>query len=234
MKNQSEFFELHKDLPREGSGDQATLTFVLDLAGVPSDGHLLDAACGPGADIDQLLAAVPEGHVTAVDGHAPFVNQITPRDRLTAKSGDMFAEAGPFDFIWCAGAVYFTGVTEALNRFRPMLASDGAVAFTEACWFTNTPSEAARANWQEYEAMTDENGVLDQVRAAGYEVLGTLRVSDQGWENYYKPVEVRIARLRPVATPAMKEVLDEAEAEIAAWRNHRDEFGYLCVLARPV
>lgn len=234
MKNRTEFFELHKDLPREGPGDQATLAFALELAQVPQDGRVLDAASGPGADVTQLLTAVPKGHVTAVDGHAAFIAQIPAQDRLVTKTGDMFAEPGPFDFIWCAGAIYFVGVTAGLNRFRPMLAPGGAVAFTEACWFTDTPSEASRANWREYEAMTDEAGVLARIRAAGFEVLGSKRVSDQGWEDYYTPMEARIAALRPDATPAMGEVLDETEGEIAAWRNHRDEFGYLCVVARPL
>ena len=108
------------------------------------------------------------------------------------------------------------------------------VAFSEACWFTDQRPARAQAYFaDEYPTMTDEAGVLDQVRAAGYEVLGTRRLQDAAWEAYLNPIEARVSMLRPGAEGALTEVLDEAEEEIAVWRAHRDSFGYLLTVARP-
>ncbi len=57
---------------------------------------------------------------------------------------------GPFDLIWSAGALYFLGVTDGLTGWRAALAPGGAVAFSEPCFFTDTPSDAARAFWDGY------------------------------------------------------------------------------------
>jgi hypothetical protein len=46
-------------------------------------------------------------------------------------------------------------------------------------------------------------------------------------------MEARIARLRPGADAALSQVLDMAEAEIAGWRAHRHETGYLLSVVRP-
>ena len=53
------------------------------------------------------------------------------------------ADLGPFDLIWCAGAVYFEGITECLQAWAPALKPGGAVAFSEVCWFTDTPDPGA-------------------------------------------------------------------------------------------
>ena len=72
-----------------------------------------------------------------------------------------------------------------------------------------------------------------RVEAAGFEVLGTRKVSDQAWEDYFAPIDARIAALRADADAALTAVLDEAEEEAACWRAHRDEAGYLLLVVRP-
>ena len=66
------FFTVHADLPREGPGSRADLDWAVRVAGVSDTARILDAGCGPGADIEGLLAHAPRGHVMAVDTHAPF------------------------------------------------------------------------------------------------------------------------------------------------------------------
>ncbi|MEX5729244.1 trans-aconitate methyltransferase [Rhodovulum iodosum] len=232
------FFTLHRGLPREGPGDRDSLDWALGLASPPPDGAICDAGCGPGADIAGLLAHVPEGRVEAVDLHAGFVAQAAARfagePRVTVRQGDMGELTGPYDLIWSAGALYFLGVSEGLGRWRAALAPGGAVAFSQACWFTDTPSERARAYWAaEYPQMTGVAGVTAQVRAAGFQVLGQRPVSDAAWEAYFSPMEQRVATLRPGADAALAAVLDEADEEIATWRACRAEYGYLVTVARP-
>ncbi|WP_300030985.1 trans-aconitate 2-methyltransferase [uncultured Roseobacter sp.] len=231
------FFQLHRDLPREGPGEPADVTWATERAGTPRDARICDAACGPGADIAALLTASPQGHVTALDQVDAFAAQAQARHgndpRATVSTGDMMEITGPFDLIWCAGAVYFPGVRTALETWRKALAPGGAVAFSQVCWFTDAPSGAARDGWAEYADMTDEAGVLAQIDAAGCDVLGTRRLSDAAWEAYYTPLDARIQTLSRGASGALKDVLDEARAEAALWREHRAEFGYLLCVVRP-
>ena len=231
------FFTLHADLPREGPGETADVAWAAGLAGMRPDARILDAASGPGGDIGALLRAAPQGHVTAIDLHAPFIEAARARwgadARVTLLTGDMTAPEGPFDFIWCAGAVYFLGIEAALSVWRPRLAPGGAIAFSEPCLFTGTPSEGAIAFWEGYARLTDAAGIAAQVQAAGFETVATRIVGDIGWESYFRPMEARIARLRPGADAALSLVLDMAEAEIAGWRAHKAETGYLLSVVRP-
>jgi SAM-dependent methyltransferase len=231
------FLTLHRDLPREGPGEAADVVWAAAIAGTPSDARILDAACGPGGDIAALLDVAPRGHVTACDRIAHFMaaaRETHAEDpRVTLLEADMTALQDPFDLIWCAGAVYFIGVTEALTAWRPALAPGGAIAFSEACWFSDTPSEAARRNFADYPAMTNETGIRARIAAAGCSVLATWRLSDAAWENYLGPLDDRVARLRPQANDALSTVLDAQEAEAALWRAERDSFGYLLCVVRP-
>lgn len=245
--NRKAFFTLHRDLPREGPGERGDVSWAAEVAGLPSDAAICDAACGPGADIPAMLFAAPEAHVVGFDLHQPFVDDANRRfagdARVSVVQGRLIRDAsddlpdpndlGPFDMIWCAGAAYFHGVTECLTAWRGALKQGGAVAFSDAVWFTDKPSEMARENWLDYPAMTDAAGVADRIAAAGYDIIASRRLSDAAWEGYYGPIERRIADLRPGADAALNAVLDEAEAEARAWRTCRHEFGYLLSVVRP-
>ena len=231
------FFELHRDLPREGPGTPEDVAWAAAIAGLAPDARICDAACGPGADIGPLRAAAPEGHITALDKVETFVQQAQashrdlPRARIC--TGDMAEITGPFDFIWCAGAVYFLGVVQALQTWRGAVAKGGAIAFSQVCWFTDAPSDAAQAGWADYPEMTSEAGLLAQIEAAGYICLASRRLSDAAWENYYTPLDARIAALETTATGDLTEVLQEARDEAALWRTEREAFGYLLCVVRP-
>ncbi|MFK7835127.1 MAG: trans-aconitate 2-methyltransferase [Sulfitobacter sp.] len=232
------FFELHRDLPREGPGEAADIQWAAEVAGTPQNAMIADVGCGPGGDIAALLDVAPDGQVTALDTTAHFVQaarEAWQQDgRVTVLKADMARIMNSHDLIWCAGAVYVLGVTKALTTWRKALNKRGAIVFSEACWFTDDRSDRARALWDtEYPSMTNVAGITAQIEAAGYDVLGQRQLSDAAWEAYYGPLETRVAALRPGADAALGTVLDEAEEEIACWRAHRDEFGYLLSVVRP-
>lgn len=232
------FFQLHQDLPREGPGEAADIIWAAQTAQLPQNAQMADVGSGPGGDIGTLLQVAPQGHVTALDKVAHFVQAARKTwghdDRVTVLKADMAAIANSYDMIWCAGAVYFLGVTEALTTWRKSVRPGGVVAFSQLCWFTDAPSDKPAAFWKaEYPAMTDEAGVAAQIAAAGYETLGTRRLSDAAWEAYFQPLDARIKALRPKADDALNAVLDEATEEAACWRAHRGEFGYLLNVVRP-
>jgi len=232
------FFKLHRDLPREGPGVPQDVAWAASLLTLPARARMADVACGPGGDIASLLEAAPDGHVTALDATPHFVEAARALwredDRVTVLKADMKVIANQYDLIWCAGAVYFMGVETALRAWRKSLLPEGAIAFSEACWFTDTPSERAKALWdREYRTMQNAAGITAQINAAGYEVVAQRRLSDNAWEAYFTPLDARIAMLREGADAALTTVLDEAEEEAACWRAHRDEYGYLLSVVRP-
>ncbi|MEP2641733.1 class I SAM-dependent methyltransferase [Roseobacter sp.] len=232
------FFQLHRDLPREGPGEAADVAWAADVAGTPGDARICDAACGPGADIAALRLVAPQGHVTALDKTAHFVDQaraVHGHDAgVTVAAGDMATIDGPYDLIWCAGALYFLGVTEGLQTWRAALAPGGAVVFSEPCWFTDDRPPAAVEMWDgEYPTMPDAAAIAAQVTAAGYRTIATRALSAAAWEAYYTPLDQRIAMLSPGDTPAMQHVLAEARRETDVWRAHSDSFGYLLSVVRP-
>ncbi|QBY02672.1 class I SAM-dependent methyltransferase [Rhodophyticola sp. CCM32] len=231
------FFTLHADLPREGPGETADVTWAAGIAQLRPDAVICDAACGPGGDIGALLRSAPGGRVTGIDTHADFIAAARLRfqdnPRVTLQTGDMAKIKGAYDLIWCAGAVYFLGIETALNTWRQALAPGGAVAFSEPCFFTGTPSDGAQAFWDGAQ-VTDAAGIAAQVADAGYETLATRVISDVAWESYYRPMAARIAALRPGADAELQAVLEEGEREIALWREHRAETGYLLSVVRPV
>ncbi len=231
------FFTLYSDLAREGPGEAANVAWAMAQVNVPEDATICDVACGSGADIAALLAACPGGHVSALDAQAHFINEARARvagdKRVSLRVGDMGQIGGPYDFIWCAGAVYFLGVSEALNLWRPALKPGGVIAFSEPCWWCDDPSKQSRKNWAEYGAMTDRLGIARRIDAAGYETLATRRLSTRAWAEYYTPLAARIDLLRPGADQDLLAVLNESAREIAVWRAYGDESGYLLSVVRP-
>lgn len=232
------FFTLHRDLSREGPGEAEDILWAAACAKTPRNAQVVDAGCGPGGDIATLLQVAPEGHVTALDKTAQFVDVARAAwaedDRVTVLKADMTRIINEYDLIWSAGAVYFIGVTEALTAWRRSLRKGGAIAFSEICWFTDSPSDRPKRFWSEgYPNMRTEAGVAAQIEAAGFEIIGQRRLSDAAWEAYFGPLDTRIAQLRPGADAALHAVLDEAEEEAACWRAHRDEFGYLLSVVQP-
>lgn len=232
------FFELHSALPREAPGDRASLDWAFATGNVPRDARILDAGCGPGADIEGLLANAPQGNVLAMDLHAPFVERVAAAwafdPRVEAQVGSMTEAAGPFDLVWSAGALYFLGIEAGLRHFRSRLAPGGVVAFSELAWLVDDPAPALV--WEmrkEYPEIAGIDALKVRVRAAGYEVCGLRVLDDAAWEAYYTPLDARIAALRPVAGPELIQVLDAAAAEAALWRENRDAFGYVLAVVRP-
>lgn len=233
------FFALYEGLDRQGPGSRASLDWALGLAGVGPSARLLDAGCGPGADVAGLLAWVPQGRVVALDRHGPFIDRMRARfaaeDRVEARQGDMAAPEGAFDLIWAAGSVYVLGVAAALAAWRGHLAPGGRVAFSQLAWRGGARPEPAAAFWAAaYPAMTEAEGVLEDVAAAGYRSLGRRWLSAADWAAYYEPLAARCVALRPEAERdgALAGAIAAAEAEIATWRAAGDSYGYLlCVVA---
>ncbi|TMV09176.1 class I SAM-dependent methyltransferase [Ruegeria sediminis] len=233
------FFTLHRGLPREGPGCPDDVFWALERIGLYGELNVCDAGCGPGADLETLAEALPQAQLLGIESQPQFVEEAQARcgrfgDRVRVIEGDMADPGGPFDLIWCAGALYFLGVTEGLTAWRNALAPGGWVAFSEPVLLPGSQSAAAREFWEEYPALTEMEGITDRVSKAGYDVIDYRLIVGAPWATYYGPLRDRIAELR-AQNPgvALCAVLDAHEREISLWEAARDQIAYALVLAQP-
>ena len=139
------------------------------------------------------------------------------------------APPSAFDLIWCEGAAYIIGVGTALRAWRPLLRPGGRLALSEAVWLRADPPEPVRRLWAEYPAMADLEACRQLARACGYRLLGDFVLPERAWwDDYYTPLERRLAELAPKYTgdPLAQAVLREHEEEIACYRRYAAWYGY--------
>jgi SAM-dependent methyltransferase len=238
------FFEIHKDLPREGPGDSESTRQALEmLTGLPAQPLILDLGCGPGLQTLDL-ARYTKGKVLAIDTHQPFLDQLQKRAqaaalsaRITTANESMFALPFPeksFDLIWSEGAIYIIGFEAGLRAWKPLLRPGGYLGVTEISWLQPDPPEEIRAYWQaEYPGMRGVAENLATIRAAGYRETGHFTLpASSWWTDYYTPLEARLPRLREKyqGDPEALAQLDAAQEECNLHRKYSDWYGYVFYL----
>jgi SAM-dependent methyltransferase len=239
------FWEIHRDLPREGPGsDQSTLRAFEMLPKLPAAARILDIGCGPGMQTI-ALAHASQADITAADTHQPFLDDLMRRaalagvaDRIHTCNASMFDLKfdQPFDLLWSEGAIYIIGFERGLRAWRSLLKPGGLIAVTEASWLKPNPPQGPRQFWQEaYPEMGSIEQNLTHLSAAGYRSLGhfTLPASDW-WDNYYHPMAARIENLRKKYpnNPEALAGLDLEYAEIELYRQYSDWYGYVFYLGQ--
>ncbi len=233
---------LHRELPREGPGDdRCTREALRRLPALPPEPVVVDLGCGPGRQT-LVLAKELGTRVIAVDLHQPYLDQLEESataqgvshliETRCADFGALEFAAGSVDLIWSEGAAYVLGFAESLRRWRPLLPKQGLMAVTECTWLTDTPDAEARAFWSDgYPGMgtVDEN--RRRAQSAGFEVISTFTLPPTAWwDDYYTPLLERIERLRPTADSTLRALLDGTEREIDLFRCQGDSYGYVFYL----
>lgn len=235
------FFEIHRDLPREGPGDDLSTTraFAL-LEGLPDQPSILDVGCGPGMQT-RRLARISNGSIAAVDITWHFLRD---QQRFSAAEGlaerirpvrmsmfDLGFPPASFDLIWSEGAIYIRGFSEGLRAFRPLLKPGGYMAVTELSWVRPDPPEPAAAFWRTgYPGMRTREENERAVREAGYRLIDSFILPDSSWlDHYYGPLQKRVAVLREkyAGNAAVQAVLDAEEEEIGIFKQYSAWYGYV-------
>lgn len=235
------FWEIHSDLPREGPGDNiSTRKAFTMMTALPARPEILDVACGPGMQTIEL-AKVSGGHVTAVDLHQPFLQEVERRvenfklgeriKTLHASMLDLPFEENLFDVIWCEGAMYMMGVREALTDWKRFLKPSGYIAFTEPCFFVENVPDAVKATWTDaYPAMTTIENTSIVISNAGFLMVGHFTLPETAWwDDYYTPQEKRLETLRQKYSeqPAILARINETQQEIDLHRQYHKFYGYV-------
>jgi serine/threonine-protein kinase HipA len=237
-------FRLFEGLSRQGPGsDECTREALRRLGALPARPRVLDLGCGSGRAALALAEAL-RARVIAVDLHEPFLDQLrrTARERdleqlIEPRCVDMAAPgvpAGSVDLLWSEGAIYFLGFEAGLRLWRPLLAPGGRLAVSECSWLVAEPPEEAAAFFAEgYPGMAGIARNLERAGSAGFEVLDHFALPREAWwDEYYAPLEERMARLAPAADPALGAAIAEARYEIDLHRRFGDAYAYVFYLMR--
>ncbi|HET7788882.1 MAG TPA: class I SAM-dependent methyltransferase [Myxococcales bacterium] len=233
-----EFFVVHRDLPREGPGcEAATLKALRLLPALPAAPRVFDLGCGPGAQT-LVLARALGSRVVAVDLHRPFLEQLEGSARQAglahliearcADFGDLGEEPSSIDLIWCESAAFIIGFAESIRCWRPLLKAGGLMAVTNAVWLVDDPPAEAVAHWAGDPSIATVRKSVRAAESEGMRLIETFQLGPEAWWEYYTPLRRRVEDLRARATlsPALAQVLDETEREIAGFERNGDSFGY--------
>jgi SAM-dependent methyltransferase len=232
---------------RKGPGSkESTLKAVSLLVDLPRNPRIVDFACGSGV-ASLVLAQAMECSVTAVEIHQPFLDELQAiaerdglADRILTVRADMADPPFPdqaFDLIWSEAAIYNIGFEEGLKRWRRLVPIGGYVVVSEVTWLAHDPPHKAMEFWQaEYPAMTTIDDNLSKVRSTGFEAIGHLVLPTQDWENYFGPLESRLANFRSEhsASAEAQSLADSLQQEIDVWRECGSSYGYVFYLGRAI
>jgi ubiquinone/menaquinone biosynthesis C-methylase UbiE len=240
------FFEIHKDIPREGPGSDYYTRAMFNSIGHKSGNRIkvLDIGCGPG---QQTLALARCGSVTitAIDTHQPFLDELNRRavgaglaDSITTRNMSMFELDLPdesFDVIWAEGSIYIISPDKGLTNFARFLKPGGHIGFTHVAWIREDPPGEIISFWEEEqcEVLTVKENE-SKIAGAGYNLLRTEILPPSAWtDQYYYPVEERLDRLA-AAYRDDEEAMNEIEVtrhEIEMFNRYHEWYSYVFYLA---
>ena len=235
------FFEIHKDLPREGPGDaESTRRAYRKCVTLPEQSAILDVGCGPGAQTLEL-ADLSEGIIQAVDTHQPFLDRLQRKvkemgleERVFVSNQSMFDLNFPpasFDLIWSEGAVYIMGFEAGIRAWKKLLNQNGYIAVTELTWLQADPPSEVKTFWENaYPDMKTLEQNLNVIHACDYYLIDYFVLPTTSWtEEYYRPMQARIDMLRErnKHDPEILKFLDEEQAEIDLYNKYYQWYGYV-------
>lgn len=92
------FWEIHRDIPREGPGANSCTRQALQmLKELPKRVNVLDVGCGPGMQTVELAKCL-DGKIVALDTHEPYLDALSLRalkegvsHKITPINGSMFS-----------------------------------------------------------------------------------------------------------------------------------------------
>jgi ubiquinone/menaquinone biosynthesis C-methylase UbiE len=241
------FFRIHENIPREGPGDAESTRRAFRMLRLPDRPDILDLGCGPGLQTIEL-ARLTNGHIKALDLYDHYLQRVEQaaghagvQSRVATLQGSMFDLRFPdesFDVVWAEGSIYIIGFERGLREWKRLLRPKGYVAATHLSWLTNDIPREAEEFWAKtYPAIASVEDNLRIARQEGYEVVGEFPLPTSAWWNeYYGPLETRLADLRQDPEfkddPIARQSIAATQEEIDLYRKYPDVYGYVFYVMR--
>ncbi|MGF1695739.1 methyltransferase domain-containing protein [Vibrio lamellibrachiae] len=237
----ADFMTVFETLERWGPGSESdTLKAFTHLPKPPRS--ILEIGCGNGS-ATTVLANQCDAPITAVDNEESALlrlNNTLANEKLTERVTPVCAsmtelpfDNASFDLIWAEGSAYIMGTPNALKQWRPLLKDDGMLMVSDLVWLTDSPSEETSTFWaSEYPDIQTVDKRLEQIKAAGYEVVQHFSLSQQSWQNYWMPLKQRLEDL--TATMPTAQALQDIAKEVEIYQHFLGEFGYQMFILQKV
>ena len=232
------FFDIHKNLPRQGSGRDIYTQKAYDMIPKLKQPLILDVGCGPGLQTIKL-AKLSDGRIIAIDIHQPYLDQLKQSakkeelsDRIEILNKSMFNMDFPeeyFNIIWAEGSIFIIGFKKGLEEWKKYIKKGGYLAVHEMTWLKDDPPKEISDYWQQvYPAITTIENNLEIIKECNYKLIGHFPLpEDAWWDLYYNPLEMRLKEMK-IKYKNNLEALDmikEEEKEIGLFRKYNEWYG---------
>ncbi len=237
------FYEMFKQMPRQGPGKSGYTKKALSFCTIPDSPQILDIGCGTGAQT-LSLAENTDGRITAVDNYGPFLEELRKKakksglyEKIQIIQSDMnqLALQQKFDLIWCEGAIFVIGFDKGLREFKELLKPGGFMALTEVVWTKENPPPGAVAYWEkEYPAITDVPGNINIIRSAGYDLVHHFIMPQDAWDEFYSALEGITIQMQKKYknNKEAEKIIDYAVKEIEAYEKFSEFYSYAFFVMR--
>lgn len=90
------------------------------------------------------------------------------------------------------------GLPATLRFWKRLIRPGGYMGVSDCFWFTHAPTEEYRESLSKiHPGMVHEEVGVEMIKAAGYSVLGAMRLPDKAWwYRYYIPLSQRLEMLK--------------------------------------
>ncbi|WP_051785792.1 class I SAM-dependent methyltransferase [Endozoicomonas numazuensis] len=238
----ADFMKVFEGLERWGPGSVRDTLKALSL--VPeAPTNILEIGCGKGL-ATKVLIENTEARVTAIDNEQSALTELKERFEEQGISGrlstvcvsmtELPLEKESFDLIWSEGSAYIMGIQKALAQWSPFLQSGGFMVLSDLVWLTDKPDQELMEYWkQAYPDIQSINTRLEQMNAAGYDVVDTFSLSKEAWDNYSEPLKKRMDDISSAMPDSV--ALKNIETELEIFRKFLGKFGYqMFILAKRI
>ena len=232
------FFEIHKDIPREGSGRDEYTQKAFEMIPYIKQPKILDIGCGPGVQTIKL-AKLTDGKIIGIDIHQPYLDKLEKNakkqdlsHRIRAINKSMIGMDFPeenFDIIWAEGSIFVIGFEEGLKEWKKIIKPNGYLAVHEMAWLKDNPPKEIKDYFKKvYPGINTIEEDIRIIKKCGYKLLGYFPLpEDAWWEFYYNPLEERLKKLtkKYKNNPKALEMIRQEQEEIKLYRKYNQWYG---------